>query len=331
MSGLTLTKCDDDDLWDDFVKHSPQYNIFCQTKFLKASGANYELWWVFDNNMPCLGGILIKGDNGQPMHVPFPFSQYQGLLFSNKYSMMQQVHQQVNESFRLIDFLLAELEQLYSCISFCLHPNIEDVRSFSWFNYHEPEYGKFNIGVRYTGIIDLTHECDFEDYLKSIRKSKRYEYRKACRENLFVESSTDVDLLEKLYKQTFERQNISVDTLALKRLRNIVESALDEKYGELTVCRNEQGEALSAALFLYDDNCCYYLIGANNPNYRQTGSGVFIVLENIRVFQSKGYNYIDVCGLNSPSRGGFKSSLNARPRPYYVTTWESLNSKIREE
>ena len=330
MNNLTLSLCDSHDLWDEFIKHSPQYNIFCQTAFLKSLGTNFELWWVMDRNIPCLGAILIKGGDGQPVRAPFPFSLYQGILFNHKYSLMQ-CHQRVNESLRLIDFLLTEFKQIYSRISFCLHPKIDDVRGFSWFNYHEPEYGNFHTGISYTGIIDLTDKYDFEDYLMAIRKSRRYEYRKACKEKMFVESSEDFDLLEKLYIQTFERQDISVDASALKILRSIAESALDKKYGELTVCRNEQGEALSAALFLYDDNCCYYMVGANNPDHRQTGSGVFIVLENIRIFQSKGYKYIDVCGLNSPSRGGFKSSLNAMPTPYYVTTWESQNRKIRDE
>ena len=190
MNNLDLIRCDNDDLWNEFVKKSPQCNIFCETTFLNSLDISYDLLWVIEKKVPCLGAILIKGDDKQPILAPFPFSMYQGVLFNRKYHQMQ-VHQRVNESLRLVDYLLMELKQRYSRISFCLHTLIEDIRAFLWFNYHEPEQGKFGIRINYTGIIDLSDENDFDCYLKKIRKSRRYEYRRAKKaDKKYYRSST---------------------------------------------------------------------------------------------------------------------------------------------
>ena len=61
----------------------------------------------------------------------------------------------------------------------------------------------------------------------------------------------------------------------------------------------------------------YYLIGANDPNYRKDGAGGFVVLEQIRYCIEQGLSYEDFMGINSPLRGDFKTSLNADPVSYF--------------
>jgi hypothetical protein len=62
------------------------------------------------------------------------------------------------------------MEQRYDRISFCLHYRVEDLRSFQWFYYHEPQHGQFRMDLRYTGLLDLSAVQNFDAYLSTIRK-----------------------------------------------------------------------------------------------------------------------------------------------------------------
>ena len=82
------------------------------------------------------------------------------------------------------------------------------------------------------------------------------------------------------------------------------------------------GDIVSANLFLCDRHCAYYWAGANDPHYRKTGCGTYLMIETIRRWQQKGLKTIDFVGINSPNRGDFKTSLNAIPVRYFTATWE---------
>jgi len=319
---LSLAQCEDRQAWDRFVDSSPQGNVFCRSNFLDSLGLDYELWWVEEHAHPKLGALILKDRSGQPVREPYAFSMYQGILFERRHSGMP-LHSRVNDALRLVDFLLAALEQRYRRLSFCLHPDFEDLRSLSWFHYHQPELGQFALKLNYSGLIDLGASSDFDAYLQSIRQSRRYEYRKAIKQSLTIEVTSDLGILEKLYRLTFERQGIVLGEDKVRLALAIAGSAVAGGYGELSVCRDESGAAIAANLFLSDERCGYYLIGANHPDYRQTGGSTYLMLENIRRCQDRGLRYVDVCGMNSPNRGDYKASFNAAPVAYFMATWES--------
>ena len=71
-------------------------------------------------------------------------------------------------------------------------------------------------------------------------------------------------------------------------------------------------------VFLFDDKTGYYLIGANDPDYRKDGSGAYILFEQIRHCIEQSLSYVDFLGINSPMRGDFKTSFNAEPLPFFT-------------
>jgi hypothetical protein len=317
---FTFTQCIDKQLWDRFVLYSPQGSVFCITPFLDALGEDYELLFVEEDGVPKLGAVVLKHD-GLPIHAPYPFTMYQGILFDGSIRSMPH-HKRVKWVVEVTGFLLAEMEKGFDCISFCLHPRFDDMRSFSWFHYHEPDIGQFKISLRYTGLLNLDGIQDFETYLGIIRKGRRYEYHKGLKEGLNVEVSKDIDTLDYLHKMTFERQGLKRNTEEERLLRAISSAALAHGFGELLLSRDSKAELISATLFLYDENCGYYMFGANAPEHRNTYSGTFLLLENIRRCLIRGIKCVDMCGINSPNRGDFKTSFNAVPVPYFVSTWE---------
>lgn len=315
---FTLTQCKNKPLWDNFVATSPQGSVFCTTPFLDVLGNEYELLFVEQDNIQKLGVVVLKRD-GQPLHTAYPF--YHGILFDGSIRNMPN-HRRVKWSLEVTDFLLAEMEKRYNRLSFCLHPSFEDMRSFSWFHYHEPEKGKFNISFWYTALANLADSPDFEAYLNTIRQSRRYEYRHGLKKGLTVEISKDVDKLDYLHQLTFERHSKERSEDEIRLVPAISSAAIAHDFGELLLCRNAEGDAISATLFLYDKNCGYYMFGANDPAHRNIYSGTFLLLENIRRCYDRGLKYVDMCGINSPNRGDFKTSFNAIPVPYFNATWE---------
>jgi Acetyltransferase (GNAT) domain len=316
---LQLRQCLDDTNWDQFVEDSPQGSIFCSSGFLAALGESFERYFIVEANVPLAAAVLLMRD-GIPLPAPYPFSCYHGVMFS-RYVDELPLHRGVPERLRLVDFLLAELSKRYSRLSFCLHYQFPDLRSFLWFNYHEPQNGKFMVEVHYTGLLSLPKSETNEEYLRRVRELRRREYLRAVREGVVVECSNDIDLLDRLHELTFKRQSISRSEDEVRLVRSIARQAVSRRFGKLLVARTATGEAASAYLFLLDRKCGYYLFGANHPDLRKTAASSYLMFHVFDTLRSEGIHYVDFCGINSPNRGDFKTSFNARPTPYFVVNW----------
>lgn len=311
--------CTDKNRWNALVAASPQGNVFCSTAFLDAIPEDYELVTLSDKGKIILGAIVFLRDS-DVIKAPYPMTMYQGVLCNAELQGMP-YHKRSKWLLHHVTLLLAEMEKRYSRISLCLSHQFDDLRGFQWFHYHEPHLGMFKIDLRYTGILDLGNITDFETYLTTVRTVRRQEYRKARAEGFAVESTKDAELLRSLHARTFMRQGIVRKSEEDGLLLSISHAALEAGIGELLVCRDKNGTPASATLFLYDHRYGYYLVGANNPEHRKSGAGTFLLMENIRRCLERGLVGVDFVGINSPNRGDFKTSFNARPVAYYVADY----------
>jgi len=317
---ISLVECKEKESWNQFVKNSPQGTVFCSTLFLDALGEDYDLLLLEDDEgIPQIGTIVIKRDD-KPICAPYPDAMYHGILYNESF-YKQPFESRVRKGLELTDSLLTLMAEKYDRISFFHHHSIDDLRSFKWFNYHTPEKGRFQIELWYTGIIDLQPFKNFYEYLPVIRKVRRREYRYALKDNLIIEPSEDIDLLNRLNELTFERQGIHRKPEEERLLCSIAKAAIQHKFGQLFIGRTATGEPVSATLFVHDDHCGYYVIGGNDPDFRKSYGGTLIMLENIRYCIDKGIKMVDFGGINSPNRGDFKISFNAKPVSYFITTW----------
>jgi Acetyltransferase (GNAT) domain len=245
---------------------------------------------------------------------------YQGVLLGVEYARMP-VHKRCPWQLERIEALLAGVTARHSSFSVCLSPYFDDVRAFQWFHYHAPALGTFAVTLAYTGLLRLDVLGSFEAFLTQVRTVRRQEYRRGLERGFSADASSDIELLDRLHAATFMRQGVERSLEQRTLLLRIAAAALHGGFGELLVCRLPDGRPASATLFLYDDRCAYYLIGANEPEYRQTGSGTFLLVENIKRALGRGLTAVDFVGINSPQRGDFKTSFNAQPTPYYVLSY----------
>jgi len=313
-----LIKCNDKNQWDKFILTSPQNNIFCSTKFLDAWLEDYELHLIKKGEFFLLGAVICMDKSGMPVVPQFMYhSVCFGQLFNNyKY------HKRVNKSLEVLDYYLSELVNQFDQISFSLFHTYEDIRSFQWFNYHEPGEGRFKIDINYTGLLDLAGVRDFDNLLMNCRTARRQEYNKCIREGFVIEESKNIEILDILHDKTFIRQDIHRSNKEKFMATKLAKAAIEGGFGRLNICSSKDGNPASASLFLYDEKCGYYLIGASDPDYRKYGTGAYAVLDQIRWCIEQGLSMVDFVGINSPLRGDFKTSFNAMPKPYYSVIWE---------
>jgi len=317
ISNNSIQSCTNKNIWDRFVSVSPQGNIFCQSNFLDSFQKEYELITINNNEDGILlGAIVVKGDDGHPTMSP---SMYQGVLFSESITALA-THKKINLSLKLLDFLLSGIWNKYQQVSWSLHTSLNDLRSFQWHNYHEPEKGQFQIDLNYTGILDLENIQDFDQILMNARSVRRQEYRKCIREEFIIEESRDISILDKLHEKTFTRQGLKRSKGEKFMATTLAEESLSKGFGKLFICRDKTGMPASASLFLFDDKTGYYLIGANDPNFRKYGTGTYVLFEQIKNCLEQGLSQVDFIGINSPMRGDFKTSFNAIPTPYFTVS-----------
>ena len=311
---MSITFGQSPERWATFVRRSPQRSAYVTSAFLRSLGLPFELVTVEDGDQIVAGAPLILGEDGRALPNAVPMTMYQGLLLGDHDRMAR--HRRIGYELEIVERLVAAIADRHDGCCLSQSWRFRDIRALSWHNYHAPERGQFTISVLYTGILDLSAYATFDEYLASVRELRRREHRKA-KPRVTIEPSRDLDLLETLYTKTLQRQGI--ERLAHDRdlLRRIAQGALDGGYGDVRVALVD-GAPAAATLFLYDDRTAFYLLGANDPEFRSTGASTFLMLENIRSAHDRGLREVDFIGVNSPQRGDYKVSFDAGVCPYYV-------------
>ncbi len=304
--------------WDRLVADSPQGSIFCRSAFLDALDVEWEAWVLPGPAGPRAAALLFRDGAGTIQRAPLPFCLYQGILLPSAVATGP-AHRVVHETLEAVEELIQGVA-IHRRMSWCLHPAFGDLRPLSWFHHHDPTAGLFRLDVRYTGIIAVGQGLDA--VLAGARSVRRQEYRKAA-ERFRVEPSADLDLLDRLHGLTFARQGLERSGRERRLLASIAAAALRHGFGDLLVARDGDGNAAGAVLFLFDGRTAYYLVAANDPTFRSAGVSTLLFLRGLERGLERGVERVDVVGMNSPSRGDFKTSFGAVPTPYFVAHWDA--------
>lgn len=306
----------EDERWDLLVGASEQGNVFSTAAFLRALEVPHVRYAVQGPKGDHLALVSIIEENGGMHRAPFPFTPHQGILFNDALNALPS-HRKVAKQAEVTEFLINQLIRRYGNFHMSLSPAFEDIRPFSWHNFHSPDAPRFAIAPRYTARLDL-RGFELDAYLGSIRTVRRQEYQKS---SAIVSETDDTDAFIAIYKKNFERQGIALDDLTLQRVRRIAVGSLNSGFGRLCVATVE-GYPASMTLFVHDHRCAWYLFGANDPAWRKSGASTVLMIDNIRHYAEKGIPSLDFVGINSPQRGDYKLSFNGQLTPYFEVHWE---------
>jgi hypothetical protein len=305
-------------LWDKFVEASPQGTIFSKSCYLDCLGERYSLYFAKKGEHLAGGVVVLEDEKGAPLKAPYPFTPYQGVLC--RPLDRDVIYDKNEEEYDICEFLIDRLIESYGAVSLMHSPWLNDVRPFLWKNYHTPELGKFDVSVWYSAVVDLDFSTE-EEYLMKIRKARRREYAK--KDLCVIEESADVELLCRLQEKTLERQNVKMAESVKRIALSIARGAITKGFGRVTVCKID-GVIVSAYLLIFDSKRGYAVLNGNDPDYRSSGSGTIITLNNMfYVKNEKKLRQYDFLGANSPQRGDYKISYNSRLLPHFLTNYKA--------
>ncbi|MEH2158831.1 GNAT family N-acetyltransferase [Nostoc sp.] len=304
------------DIWDDFVENSTQGTVFAKSEFLNSLGVTFQIITVYFREKIVAGTVILFSEDGNILPAPFPFTPYQGLLLADNFTKTD--HKRNSEEFLILTWFIEQLIEKLEKISLAHSWQLQDIRPFQWYNYHTPEKGKFEVQLRYTGILKLTKFESFDFYISCIRAVRRQEMRKAIKNKLSIQVSDNIDILDNLHREVWTRQGIENIEKESYLLKAITQKSLDKNFGILKVCYLDTSP-VSAILFLFDRKCGYYMFAGNHPEYRESGGSTFLLLNLIEECFKRKLQEVDFVGVNSPNRGDYKLSFNPEIKPYFVT------------
>ncbi len=307
-------------IWDAFVEDSAQGTVFAKSEFLNSLGVPFQIITVYFREKIVAGTVILFSEDGNILPAPFPFTPYQGLLLADNFTKTD--HKRNSEEFLILTWFIEKLIEKFEKISLAHSWQLQDIRPFQWYNYHTPEKGKFEVKLRYTGILKLTKFERFDFYLSCIRAVRRQEMRKAIKNKLSIQVSDNIEILDKLHREVWARQGIENIEKESYLLKAITQKSLDKGFGILKVCYLDI-IPVSAILFLFDRKRGYYMFAGNNSEYRETGGSTFLLLDLIEECFKRKLQEVDFVGVNSPNRGDYKLSFNPEIKPYFVTDFNT--------
>ena len=311
MKQGTLEIINDPRIWQNLLLRSPQGTRFLDTDFLNIFSVPYKLYGYFKK------GVLIAGipiiDTREYGGGFLPQCYYQGPIFFDEIYRSADC-KKIQYEIELVESILSQLSAIENKFQFCLHPSFQDIRGYSWLNYHQPEIGLCEIIPRYTAKIDLSITKD--KIRANSRSARRQEegYAKS-RENLLVFSDGLFEELITLYKETFRKQSKKVTKNEINDLKNYIDYFMQHDIGYILTVRDSEGCPKAASFIFKDYNNTWHVpvVGVGETRY----GGTLLYYHIIDFIKDAGGTEVDFNGANSPQRGYFKHSIGGNAQLYF--------------
>ena len=317
-----FTSCNDDDSWDQLVSSSQQSNPFLKSSFLSAAERKDSRILLLEDGLPILGTCILAGSLSQTQKEN-DLNLYQGIFFPN---LGNSSYRDENRRLKLMSILSDEINKSQMSVALSLHPEIIDTRGIEWF-FYENRKAKVQptILTKYTGVIKIASHDNFASYQNTIRKARKQEIKKSIDLGMQIQENTDrIEEFVMLYEKTFSRQGIKLSSMNKDRVSGVIHSGISTRQGKLDLIYLPNGEPVSGMYTLSDDKSDYYLYGATDPKHRSTFGSTHLMLNAIERTFLENKTLFDFCGMNSPQRGEYKSSFNARIEPYFEIEFKPI-------
>lgn len=144
-------------------------------------------------------------------------------------------------------------------------------------------------------MLDVTP--DEETLLKNMRKNCRYAIKKAVKDGVTVETSTELSSLEKfneLYKVTAVRHNFTPFSM------NYIKKEFEIYHKQnkaLFLFGKYQGEIISGAMIVFSNGSTFYHHGASIHKFEKIATSQIVQWEAIKQAKARGYKYYNFWGI----------------------------------
>jgi hypothetical protein len=310
---IELIQIIDDLVWDSKLQLSSQYSIYLTSNFLRWTGLLEYRFFLYENGAPKLGCLLppkiIDGMNS------LSYCMYQGIFFIE--NPKRSYSDDLGRAHTLSQ-LTSQLVNSACGAVLALHHSIVDIRGIHWYLFEKGISSLLQYKVHYTGIIHLQDFSDFENYKKTIRKVRLQELATTHKMNsVSLNTQPDIQIFINMYRDMFSQRGINIGKSELQRVSTIIENGLSSGVGNLLILQENDGTPVSGIFILSDKTTDFYQFGASNPARLKLNGSSYLILHAIELAFMNGRKYFDMVGMNSPNRGEYKASFNARVKPYF--------------
>lgn len=201
-------------------------------------------------------------------------------------------------------------------VDFYFDPSMQNWLPFYWHGFSQT--------TRYTYVLDDLNDLD--QLYKGFSSRTKRAIKKAEKNGVQIEQSDDIEILLKVLKETFDRQNIKQpnhDDI----LRKLFKAGVERDCMTLLVARTKEGDVCAANLFVKDRDITYYLAGGAIQKYRNLQAQSLIMWHGIKQ-ASEHCSKFDFEGSMIQGVEGFFRGFGARQVQYFRVS-KDISKKYR--
>jgi len=196
-----------------------------------------------------------------------------------------------------------------------LTPNNKYVLPFIWEGYQ--------ISPRFTyRILDLS---DTEGLYQGFNNTAKKNI-KSAKNKVMISDKMDVDELWSMIIKTYKIQNRK-PPISKELIERMVYECEAHNCGKYLCAKDKEGNVHSCAYFVYDENVCYYLLGATDSQYRSSGAQSLVIWEGIQ-FAAKHSKIFDFEGSMVEGIENFFRQFNNECVAYYEIRKQSFYKEL---
>ena len=216
--------------------------------------------------------------------------------------------------------ILQELiEQLPPIASFKqdFHPTLTNWLPFYWSGYEQT--------TRYTYWLDLTQSTTnlFDNLNRNMRRNiRKAEHQVSILEDLPLETFYLIN------QKSFQRQGIPIP-YSFELLERHDKALQSHQARKIFYAKDEQGNIHSVAYLIWDNHTAYYHLSGDDPTYRQSGSGIYLIWKAIRYAREElGLSVFDFEGSMLEPVETIRRQFGAQQQPYFRIRKYHSNAKL---
>lgn len=241
------------------------------------------------------------------IHMP-PLTQTLGIW------MAPEIKKDYGKQKTAVNGLFAQLPPFHS-FEQALSPENDYVLPFRWLSCHmEPRFT-----YRLTDLSDC--EALYQNFNKTAKKNIKY-----ARNKTEVTSEIQLDTLLDMLEKTFSAQRRKTP-MPKELIQKIVRVCDASGHGKYLDARDSEGNVHACAYFVYDEQVCYYLLGASDIRFRSSGAQSLILWEGIQ-FASRHSKIFDFEGSMVEGIENFFRQFGGVCTPYYTVSRRSFPEEV---
>lgn len=256
--------------------------VFNLPKWLDIYGKHILVQGIFNDNHELIGSFfLFEGKKlGMKYQITPPYSPHIGLFYKNP--AQSKANQQAfdKEVVTLVKDFLVKLKP--KLLSIALPFTINDTQPFYWYN--------FKVIPNYTYRLALNRTE--EELFDNLTSEKRKSIKRAQKDDLIIQQTTDYKLVKSLIEKTFDRKEKKVSQSYLNK---ILFDFADET-NSFAFAAYKDGKPSASVFCVHYNKTAFYLFGGYDNTNKHHGAGVTCMWKAILHAKKKGIEVFDFEG-----------------------------------